>query len=272
MQRGSVRLLIVCHKPLPHSLSRKKVPTRCVCHPTYCLHNINSTHQASHCLCRKMARTSPNPPKQNNPQTQSPLVMEQKPVQPKATSEFARAMRKLPLERLNFTLKNQDPGPKDEWWLEDAPATLQVNTFPFPNPSLMTPMPSPCNLPHPRRQNVRILTQKLKEIKLGPHLNLHPRHQPLPPLLRPTDRFRCVSSPAYRSPHAAADDEYVRDTESAAAGFAGGVSGGEVYDVSAGSSEERSKEDGRGGGGDGGDRWGRVGGGAGRRGLEPGGG
>ncbi|RMY27905.1 hypothetical protein D0865_15897 [Hortaea werneckii] len=85
-----------------------------------------------------MARTSPNPPKQNNPQTQSPLVMEQKPVQPKATSEFARAMRKLPLERLNFTLKNQDPGPKDEWWLEDAPATLQdliSTSIPDTNPS-----------------------------------------------------------------------------------------------------------------------------------------
>ncbi|RMY24624.1 hypothetical protein D0866_11340 [Hortaea werneckii] len=72
-----------------------------------------------------MARTSPTPPNQDKKQTQSPLVMVQKPVQPKPTSDFARAMRKLPLERLNFTLKNQDPGPKDEWWLEDAPATLQ---------------------------------------------------------------------------------------------------------------------------------------------------
>ncbi|KAI7344437.1 hypothetical protein KC354_g15171 [Hortaea werneckii] len=51
--------------------------------------------------------------------------MDPKPVQSKPTSDFARAMKKLPLERLNFTLKNQDPGPKDEWWLEDAPATLQ---------------------------------------------------------------------------------------------------------------------------------------------------
>ncbi|RMZ03810.1 hypothetical protein D0860_06642 [Hortaea werneckii] len=51
--------------------------------------------------------------------------MDPKPVQSKPTSDFARAMRKLPLERLNFTLNNQDPGPKHEWWLEDAPATLQ---------------------------------------------------------------------------------------------------------------------------------------------------
>ncbi|RMZ07959.1 hypothetical protein D0864_01881 [Hortaea werneckii] len=51
--------------------------------------------------------------------------MDPKPVQSKPTSDFARAMRKLPLERLNFTLNNQDPGPNHEWWLEDAPATLQ---------------------------------------------------------------------------------------------------------------------------------------------------
>ncbi|KAI7290703.1 hypothetical protein KC315_g19800, partial [Hortaea werneckii] len=64
--------------------------------------------------------------------------MEQKPVPTKPTSDFARAMRKFPLERLNFTLKNQDPGPKDEWWLEDAPATLQdllATSTPDTNPS-----------------------------------------------------------------------------------------------------------------------------------------
>ncbi|KAI7206646.1 hypothetical protein KC340_g11101 [Hortaea werneckii] len=85
-----------------------------------------------------MARTSPTPLEQDKQQTQSPLVMEQKPVPTKPTSDFARAMRKLPLERLNFTLKNQDPGPKDEWWLEDAPATLQdllATSTPDTNPS-----------------------------------------------------------------------------------------------------------------------------------------